>query len=307
MPQQKIDIVYTWVDGRDVAWLKTKQKHHHLVNADSDFFANVNGRFRDNRELLFSLRALDQYFPEHGNVYIVTDNQVPSFLNDRVIIVDHQAIMESVPTYSSKKIESNLFKIKGLSERFIYFNDDVFLGPNFKISDYFKDNQCVIHYENNRDSAVTNTERSETNAANLSELILTEAYEDYSHHAVAMSHAPRAVIKSHYQAFINQFNVQYEISQTEIFRDKNVPLLLGDLFSRWAIHNQLASVGKVPHIYLQTTDDTSKLAQFLAEFSQYHYFCINDTSDNINDNHGSLTRVEALLNSVYPTKSRYEI
>ena len=97
----------------------------------------------------------------------------------------------------------------------------------------------------------------------------------------------------------------YELSQTEIFRDKNVPLLLGDLFSRWAIHNQLASVGKVPHIYLQTTDDTSKLAQFLAEFSQYHYFCINDTSDNINDNHGSLTRVEALLNSVYPTKSRY--
>ena len=126
MAQQKIDIVYTWVDGRDVEWLKTKKKHHHLVNANSDFFANVDGRFRDNRELLFSLRALDQYFPEHGNVYIVTDNQVPSFLNDRVIIVDHQAIMESVPTYSSKKIESNLFKINGLSERFIYFNDDVF-------------------------------------------------------------------------------------------------------------------------------------------------------------------------------------
>ena len=245
------------------------------------------------------------YFPDHGNVYIVTDNQIPNFLNDQVIIVDHQEIMVAVPTYSSKKIESNLFKINGLSEKFIYFNDDVFLGPNFQISDFFCADSFLIHYEN--DNNKLNIERTEVNAANLSDIILSEAYEDYLHHSAAMSHAPRAIVKSDYKAFIDQFNVHYELSQKEIFRDKNVPLLLGDMFSRWAIYHQLATIGKVPYTYLQTTDDASKIEYFLAEFNRYHYFCINDTSDNLDDNHGSLTRFEAILNSVFPIKSRYEI
>jgi hypothetical protein len=33
-----------------------------------------------------------------------------------------------LPTFSSPAIEANLHRIAGLSEHFLYFNDDVFLG-----------------------------------------------------------------------------------------------------------------------------------------------------------------------------------
>jgi hypothetical protein len=77
-----IDIVYLWVDGEDDQWrLKRQQaadalcQHSHSAMAR---FGNVEGRFRDNDELRYSLRALDQFFPDHGHVYLVTDAQVPA-------------------------------------------------------------------------------------------------------------------------------------------------------------------------------------------------------------------------------------
>jgi hypothetical protein len=126
--------VYTWVNGTDEAW---QQKRKHALEQDADsqtreIYANVNGRFRDNGELQYSLRSIEKYFPEVRRIYIVTDNQVPSFLDinhPKIEIVFHQDIIpqSELPTFSSKKIETYFRHIKGISDNFIYLNDDVFL------------------------------------------------------------------------------------------------------------------------------------------------------------------------------------
>ena len=46
-------------------------------------------------------------------------------------MVNHSDIFDNVndlPTFSSPAIEANIHKIPGISEHFLYFNDDIFLG-----------------------------------------------------------------------------------------------------------------------------------------------------------------------------------
>ncbi len=300
---QRIDIVYTWVDDSDQQWVDKKMQYQLDIDHNTESFATVKGRFRNNNELLFSLRALDQHFPNHGKVFIVTDKQLPTFLNNQVIMIDHSDIMSDIPTFSSKKIESNLFKIKELSEFFIYFNDDVFLGPRFSVQDYFKDEKFIVHFDQ---SAKANQDLSHINAASLSRRILRKNYPTYLHNQAAMAHAPKAVIKSRYHHFLADFYDTFLSAQKEVFRQKTVPLILGDLFPRWALHHGLASSHHVANAYLETSDSEAKIAEFLSKFNDLHYFCINDTSDNASDDDACLTRFSAILETLLPTKSRYE-
>ena len=143
----QIDAVYTWVNGSDPIWHAEmqyyKNKHRKqlsLAENETDSSSSQN-RFRDNDELRYSLRSLDINAPWIHHIFIVTNGQVPSWLdtsNPRVSIVTHEEIFkdkDALPTFSSPAIELNLHHIEGLSEYFLYFNDDVFLGDAIEPSD----------------------------------------------------------------------------------------------------------------------------------------------------------------------------
>jgi len=124
---KNISIVYTWVDGSDINFLDQKAKYDHGYKTNDN-------RYRSMDELRYSLRSLKKYMPWHeGMIYIVTNNQIPSWINvthPQIKIIDHQQIIpEHIrPTYNSNTIELFLDKIPGLTEQFIYFNDDVFIN-----------------------------------------------------------------------------------------------------------------------------------------------------------------------------------
>ncbi|KAH8044357.1 hypothetical protein JL722_14749 [Aureococcus anophagefferens] len=89
-------------------------------------------RYRDSDELRYSLRSLEKYAPWVRHVYLVTDDQIPWWLDmasDRLTVVPHRKVFarthrEFLPVFSSPAIETQLHNIPGLSKRFIYFNDD---------------------------------------------------------------------------------------------------------------------------------------------------------------------------------------
>lgn len=82
----------------------------------------------------------------------MTNGQIPSWLdtsNPKVSIVSHQEIFtnkQALPTFSSPSIEMNLHHIKGLSNYFIYFNDDVFLGSPVTPADFMSLEKGQILY-----------------------------------------------------------------------------------------------------------------------------------------------------------------
>lgn len=133
LDDEPIDVVYTWVDSSDPQWRQDFERHA----ADADNALPEGGsdeRFLDRDELKYSLRSLWMYAPFVRNIYIVTSGQVPEWLDvsrPNVRLVTHAEIFPDdamLPTFNSHAIEACLHRIPGLSEHFLYFNDDVFLG-----------------------------------------------------------------------------------------------------------------------------------------------------------------------------------
>ena len=136
----EVDIVYTWVDGNDLAW----QESHAAFTGIKPVGADVDckGRYADNDELKFSLRSVEKYAPWIRRVFIITDSQVPSWLdttNPRVRIVDHKEILppEAIPCFNAQVIEHYLHNIPGLAEHFIYSNDDMFFNREVRPETFY--------------------------------------------------------------------------------------------------------------------------------------------------------------------------
>lgn len=147
---QQIDVVYTWVNGSDTKFLLELQRYSR-VNLSGDRDVSEQ-RFSDKYELKFSLRSLEKFAPWVRHVFIVTNGQIPYWLNldyEKVTVVHHKEIFPNsydLPTFSSPAIESHLHRIPGLSERFIYFNDDVFLGTETYIDDFYSNSKGFLIY-----------------------------------------------------------------------------------------------------------------------------------------------------------------
>ena len=126
-----IDLVYLWVDGNDPEWLARRSAFTGVKPADKE--ENCKGRYANNDELLYNLRAVDKYAPWVHHIFIVTDGQTPAWLdtsNPKVTIVNQNDLIPEIsrPCYNSSLIEHFLYRIPGLSEYFLYANDDMFLN-----------------------------------------------------------------------------------------------------------------------------------------------------------------------------------
>ncbi len=135
-----IDVVFTWVDGSDPEWI-ARNRDMLISNGLAD--PSKSPRYADHEELRYSLRSVERFLPWARKIFIVTDRQKPKWLDanhPKIRIVDHREIFlnaEDLPTFNSVAIEANLHRIPGISERFIYFNDDMMLGRPFEPEDFF--------------------------------------------------------------------------------------------------------------------------------------------------------------------------
>lgn len=133
----EIDFVIPWVDGADPEWRRQRQLYSGKPE-DSD-----ECRFRDWDLLRYWFRAVETYAPWVHNVYFVTWDQLPPWLNTshpKLHLIDHRDFIPEayLPTFSSHTIELNFHRIPSLSEHFVYFNDDMFLNAPVKPEDFFR-------------------------------------------------------------------------------------------------------------------------------------------------------------------------
>ena len=126
-----IDIVFSWVDGAAIEWQRTRARRmkSYVVGEGDDSQA----RFRQLDELKYALRSVHLFAPWIRNVYIVTDSPRPEWLAEhpRVTLVPSEQFFADpavLPTHNSQAVESQLHNIPGLSEHFLYSNDDMFFG-----------------------------------------------------------------------------------------------------------------------------------------------------------------------------------
>ena len=138
---EEIDFVVAWVDGNDPAWQAERSKYAHKVERKKWNDSPV--RYRDWGLLKYWFRGVEKFAPWVRNIYFVTWEHVPKWLNQscpKLKIIRHDEFIpqEYLPTFSSHTIELNLHRISGLSERFVYFNDDMYLTKPVKPETFFK-------------------------------------------------------------------------------------------------------------------------------------------------------------------------
>lgn len=303
----KIDIVYTWVDGSDESWLIRKQEaQKRYANKNLAIFSTVNGRFRNSNEIIYSIRSIEKYFPEHGNIFIVTDRQKVKGLDEtKVIYVDHKEIMDYKPTYSSKKIESNLFKIRGLSENFMAFNDDVLLGPKFSISDFYDNEKYCLHFEKEEESEDKFPPEIKLNSLKAIE----KNYPGYEkkHIDRNFKHNPRLINKELFKLFIKDVYVEYNNLQDEVFRSKDTLSLISDTYFRWLHAKGLAVEKNVDYVYVNCKNKIEDFNDLINQFDRLSYFCINDVTDDNYSLDYKLDTTQEVLSKIFPEKSEYEV
>lgn len=135
---EKIDFVLTWVDGSDENWLRERGKYSPDKGSDAG-----ESRYRDWDNLQYWFRGVEKFAPWVNHIYFVTWGHVPSWLNTEhpgLTIVRHEEFMDPgyLPTFNINSIELNLHRIPGLSEQFVFFNDDMFLIRETTPEDFFK-------------------------------------------------------------------------------------------------------------------------------------------------------------------------
>ena len=145
MEEFKIDFVVTWLDSADPKWLE--QLEFYKPNAKGD---SGKGRFRDMNIFHYWFRAVEKYAPWVNKIYLITNGKFPDWINKdnpKLVLVKHEEYMpkECLPTFNSCAIELHMHRIKGLSEHFVYFNDDILLNSPVT-PDYFFCNGLPCDY-----------------------------------------------------------------------------------------------------------------------------------------------------------------
>lgn len=246
--ERPIDIVYLWVDGGDSQWASIKNYYSDSHQKQIPFLGDscLNSRFSDHEELRYSLRSLVKFAPFFNHIYIVTMNQRPRWLldNPKITIVDHQEIfsdLNDLPTFNSQAIESHLHRIPGLSEHFIYFNDDVLLGREVSPKDFFtEEGKIKVLFE----KGYTVSLNPEVQATmyrqawvNSNELLDTHFIKEPRHR---LCHAPFALRKSLLQEAEELFPFVFTGNSSHKFRTaQDYNLINGLLQYTWLYQNQV--------------------------------------------------------------------
>ncbi|MBR5028400.1 MAG: stealth family protein [Bacteroidales bacterium] len=146
---EKIDFVLTWVDGSDAAWLSEKQKYQEKSEL-SKGDANAVCRYRADTDMLrYWFRAVEKFAPWVNKIWFVTCGQKPEWLTEdhtKLALINHTDYMpkEYLPTFNSNAIELNYHRIDGLAEKYVMFNDDMFLLQPVDSDFFFKGGNPVL-------------------------------------------------------------------------------------------------------------------------------------------------------------------
>ncbi len=306
-----VDAVYTWVDGSDPEWLRRRAAasseglHEEAANA---------GRYANHDELRYSLRSLSMHAPWIRNIYLVTDDQTPPWLDTDqpgIQVVSHRDIFsrqEYLPTFNSHAIESQLHHINGLSEHFLYFNDDVFLGSEVLPEDFFLANGLSKFFPSPAlvplgPRAIQDAPVSLAGKNNRA--IVQERFGRLL--VQKMRHVPHPLRRSVLDEIETDFPEQHQVTASTRFRGPDDLAVTSSLYHYYAFHTQRALPSELSYAYIDVSlpNSANRLDQLLLKRDK-KVFCLNDTCSTEADYDRCNRLLRSFLDVYFPVPSRFE-
>lgn len=318
--EKQCDLVYLWVDGNCPEMLAKRNFWLKKYNRPVDEQAVNNCRFIDNEELKYSLRSVEMYAPWVNNIYIVTDKQVPKWLNTshpKIHIIDHTEIMpqEALPTFNACAIETCLHKIKGLSEHFIFSNDDMFFARPTDFHFFFNENDLPILRLGKELPPPRN---------NMYYSMLTYSYnlinKDFdTNFKEDPDHNITPYLKSVIKECIEKYNTEFEYTTNCRFRESNnvqrtIYSAYGFVIGKTVIKPLNKHRSFLEKFILLITRRATKDSIYFSigskniikKINKYkpYLICINDTESSNDNNRNSF---KTIAEKLFPKKSEFEL
>jgi hypothetical protein len=307
-----IDAVYTWVDGEDPAWARRK------AEARGDAYheeSASDARFLSRNELRYSLRSLHLNAPWIRHVYIVTDDQVPAWLSGTdpsVRVVDHREIFarpEDLPTFNSHSIESQLHRIEGLSEHFLYFNDDMFLGRPVAPQTFFTPSGMTKYFPAGARIAlgpITEEDRPVDAACKNNRALLQRTFGRVI--SQPMDHIPYALRRTVMTELETRYPLEYRRTAASRFRAMTDLSVTSSLAHYYALltGRAVASSLAYGYVHLAHPELGPRLEQMLRRRDR-DAFCLNDAFSTAGDIEAQNALINPFLDGYFPVPCPAEL
>lgn len=330
--ESKIDIVLTWVDDTDPQWVLERNKYYALEHEGK--MTDFKIRYRDWENLKYVFRGIEKFMPWINTVHFVTWGHIPKWLdvtNPKLNIVRHEEFMpkEYIPTFNSSAIQVNLFRIPGLAEQYINFNDDMFVVRPTQKEDFFRNGlpcdmgcispqpikrELIYSVEFNNLKIINSYFSPNDIMKNKSKWLCPVLYGKFAlrtflfmHFSTIIGvfeqHIPFSYLKSEVQqVWEKEFE---ELDKTSRHKFRNVEDLNEWLFRMW----QLFKGKFIPRSYrfgkLISASNIDALEHYMAD-KNCKLLCINDDASVV-DFDKTKKMVNERLDRILPEKSSFEV
>ncbi len=296
----QIDLVYSWVDGSDTELLEDVDRY-----AEREEHRNPE-RTRDLHDLLrFSLRSAQKFVPWVRRVFLITRRpQVPQWLdrsNPKITVVHHDELdgfVPYLPTFNSTAIESFVHKVPGLSEHFIYMNDDFLFGAPNAWTDYLttdgKHRVFGTHF-----------------GLWLPFRVYRKRWKLFN--TVHLEHCPRFIYKPFWEEMLASKPAALARTRSSRFRD-GADLRMDRMYRMWMLGPRRRHAQAVPgrdllrfHRFHRIDNDVESQREALDDLAQMKakFFCLND-DQGPSPNESVRAHVHDFLEEYYPEPSEFE-
>ena len=292
-----MDIVITYVDGLDPQWRRTySEATGKPVNEK---------RYRDWGTLRYLMRGIEKHLPDVGKVFLVvsSESQVPGWVNrETVRVVLHSDIIPErfLPVFNSTAIEMFLHRIEGLSEQFLYFNDDFFPMQDCSMEDFFPDGKPLFRPA--RHLFATNLFKRQVR--NSAILAARAAGRRRPLLYVRPQHTCAPMLRSRSEEAYSICREEIEASVTMLRDARNYNQYL---FTDYCFYKGLCHIGKISNKHFSVAAASVDSICSFIENPDRKLVCINDVNIPENRYEELRSRILESFERHFPKKSAYEL
>ncbi|MBB3989688.1 Stealth CR1 domain-containing protein [Croceicoccus naphthovorans] len=149
-----IDFVIPWVNGEDPDHVALRRQYQQSAGFEVADEVNAARRWSDAGEIRICLSSIAAHAPWVRKVWVITNGQQPPLedlsehFRKKIEVVGHERIFHGhdacLPTFNSLAIGTAAWRLEGLADRFVYFNDDTFLLGDIKPQDFFIGDDTIL-------------------------------------------------------------------------------------------------------------------------------------------------------------------
>ncbi|GAA2083434.1 stealth conserved region 3 domain-containing protein [Pseudolysinimonas kribbensis] len=308
-----IDLVFSWVDGSEPGYLALRESY--LDDRSARAPDGGAARYRQIDELRYAMRSARAYAPWIRRIHLVTDSTPPAWLD-----VDHPDVRvvrsadffektEVLPTFNSHAIEAQLHRIPGLSEHFLYSNDDMFFGRPVAPSLFFSPGGVSRFVEATLRIGLGAAHPDRTghdNAMRVNRALLQQRFgRTMTRH---LEHCAAPLRRSVLAELEAEFPEDFARTAASRFRSGDDISVTNSLYHYYALLTGRAVVQTDAHVrYVETTlATTADSLRDIERRRRYDMFCLNDGSAPEISDAQRVALVTAFLERYFPVPGPWE-